>query len=134
MVCKFQCWLCNDPNYGECVRHLALRSGEHIGVSSSTNKRAQPKKDSAVSHHLLKCNYSPTFQDFSALCHENKKYLLELKESLLIMGDRPSMNWNVRFTLLYLFEWVLVTLFGTLCELLWLIFYFFYLLYVNFQI
>ena len=118
MVYKFQCGLCNESYYGECVRHLALRSGEHIGVSSSTNKRSQPKKDSAVSHHLLKCNYSPTFLDFCVLCHENKKYLLELKESLLIMGDRPSLNWNVRFTLLYLFERVLVTLFGALCELL----------------
>ena len=134
MVCKFQWWLCNESYYGECIRHLALRSGEHIDVSSSTNKRAQPKKDSAVSHHLLKCNYSPTFQDFSALCHENKKYLLELKESLLIMRDRPSMNWNVLSALLYLFEWIVVTLFGALCGLLWSICYFFYLFYVNFQI
>ena len=78
MVYKFQCGLCNESYYGECVRHLALRSGEHIGVSSSTNKRAQPEKDSAVSHYLLNCNYSPSFQDFSVLCRENKKYILEL--------------------------------------------------------
>ena len=78
MVYKFQCGLCNESYYGECVRHLALRSGEHIGLSSSTNKRAQPEKDSAVSHHLLNCNYSPSFQDFSVLCRENKKYILEL--------------------------------------------------------
>ena len=82
--------------YRECVRHIALRSGEHIGMSPITNKRVQPRKDSAACHHLLNWNSSPTFEDFSVLCHENKKYLFELKESLLIMRDRPSMNRNVR--------------------------------------
>ena len=104
VVYKFQCGLCNESYYGECVRHLALRSGEHIGISPLTSKRVQPRKDSAVCHHLLNCNYSPTFEDFSVLCHDNKKYLLELKESLLIMRDRPSMNRNVRSAPLYLFE------------------------------
>ena len=85
VVYKFQCGLCNESYYGECVRHLAVRSGEHTGISLLTNKGVQPRKDSAVYHHLLNCYYSPTFEDFSVLCHENKKYLLELKESLLIM-------------------------------------------------
>ena len=103
MVYEFQCGLCNESNYGECVRHLAVRSGEHIGISSLTNKKVQPRKDSAVSHHLLNCNYSPTFEDFSVLCHEYKKYLLELKESL-IMRDTRSMNRNVRSAPIYLLE------------------------------
>ena len=65
------------------IRHPAVRSGEHIGISPLTSKRVQPRKDSAVRHHLLNCNYSPTSEDFIVLCHENKKYLLELKKSLL---------------------------------------------------
>ena len=89
---KFQCGLCYESYYRECIRHLPVRSGEHIGISPLTNKRVQPRKDSAVCRHLSNCNYSPTFEDFSVLCHENKKYLLELKESLMIMRDRPSMN------------------------------------------
>ena len=116
VVYKFQCGLCNESYYGECVRHLTLRSGEHIGISHLTNKRVQPRKDSAVCHHLLNSNYSPTFEHFSVLCHENKKYFLELKESLLIMRDRPSMNRNVRSAPLHLFEWVLATLFAALCR------------------
>ena len=118
VVYKFQCRLCNESYYGECVRHLAVRNGEHIDIS-------QPRRDSVVCHHLLNCNYSPTFEDFSVLCHENKKYLLELKESLLIMRDRPSINLSVRSTSLYLFEWVLVTLFAVLCGLLWSVFTYF---------
>ena len=93
-----------ESYYGECVRHLAVRSCEHISISLLTNKRVQPRKDSVVCHHLLNCNYSPTFEYFSVLSHENKKYLLELKENLLIMRDRPSMNRNVRYAPLYLFE------------------------------
>ena len=104
VVFKFQRRLCNESYYEECVRRLAVRSGEHIGIFSLTNKREQPRKDSAVCHHLLNCNYSPTFEDFSVLCQENKKYLSELKESFLIMRDRPSINRNVRSALLYLFE------------------------------
>ena len=104
MVYTFQSGLCNESYYGECVRHLAVRSGEHIAISPLTNKRIQPGKDIAAYHHLLHCNYSPTFEDFSVLCHENKKYLLELKESLLIMRPGSSMNWNVRSSPLYLFE------------------------------
>ena len=29
---KFQCGLCNESYYGECVRHLNVRIGEHIGI------------------------------------------------------------------------------------------------------
>ena len=81
-VFTFQCGLYNESDYGECIRHLAVRSGEDIGISCLTNKRVQGRKDIAVFHHLLDCIYSPTFGEFSVLCHENKKYLLEQRESL----------------------------------------------------
>ena len=79
-------------------------SDKHIGISPFTNKRVQPRKDSPVYHPLLNCNFSFTFEDFIALCHENKKYILELKESLLIMRERPQMNQNIPSDPLYLFE------------------------------
>ena len=31
-VYKFQCGFCNESCYGECVRHLNVRIGEHIGI------------------------------------------------------------------------------------------------------
>ena len=40
----------------ECVRYLAVRSSEHIGILPLTNERVQSRKDSAVCHHLLNCN------------------------------------------------------------------------------
>ena len=72
-------------------------------MSSFTGKKVKPIKNSAVRDHLLHCNYSPSFDNFSILAHENKKVLLEIKESLL-MRDKPSLNRNISSTPLYLFD------------------------------
>ena len=103
VVYKFQCGLCNESYYAECVRHLNVRIGEHIGISPLTRKKVKPKS-SAVSDYLLLCNHSPSFENFSVLTKENKKFLLELKENLLIMRDKPSLNRNIRSAPLHLFD------------------------------
>ena len=78
--------------YGGCVRHLAVRSGEHYGISPFANKRMQPRKNSVISHHLSNCNYSFCSEDFSVMYHKNKKYPLEVKGNHFIVRDRPSTN------------------------------------------
>ena len=103
VVHKFQCRLCNESYYGECVRHLYVTIGEHIGILPLTKKKVKPKGN-AVSDYLLLCNHSPSFENFSVLTKENKKFLLGLKESLLIMRDKPSLNRNIRSVPLYLFD------------------------------
>ena len=87
VVYKIFCEIWTESYNGECVRHLTVRGDEHIGMSPLTNKRVQTKTNSAVFHHFPNCKNLPLFEDFSALCHENKKYLLELKERLCIMRD-----------------------------------------------
>ena len=62
------------------VRHLKVRSGEHIGISPLTFNKVKP----SVRDHLLFCDHSPSFDDFTILTHGNNKFLLEIKESLLI--------------------------------------------------
>ena len=79
------------------------RIGEHSGISPLTRKRVDPK-GSAVSDHLVLWNHSPSFDMFSALIKENNKILLKLKESLLIMKDKASLNKSIRPGLLYLFD------------------------------
>ena len=59
---------------------------------------------SAVSDDLLPCNHSPSFENFSVITKENQTFLLELKEGLLIMRDKPSLNRKIRSTPLYLFD------------------------------
>ena len=36
----------------DCVGHLAVKNGEHIGISPLSNKRVQARKDSAIGQHL----------------------------------------------------------------------------------
>ena len=104
VIYKFQCCLCNESYYGEFVRHLNVRIGEHIGISPLTKKTVKPK-GSIVSDHLFLCNHSPpSFEHFSVLTKENRKFVLELIESLLIMRDKPSLNRNVKSAPLYLFD------------------------------
>ena len=40
---KFQCGLCNESYYGECMTHLNVRIGEHFGISPLTRKQVKPK-------------------------------------------------------------------------------------------
>ena len=75
----------HEPYYGESVRHLHKRIGEHIGNSPLTMKKVK-SVGSAVSNYLLLCNHSPSFQSFSVLTRENRMFVLGLKENLLIMS------------------------------------------------
>ena len=77
--------------YGECMRHLNVRIGEHIGISPLTSKQVKPK-NSSIADHSLFCNHSASMT------------ILELKESLLIMRDKTSLNRNITSVPLYLFD------------------------------
>ena len=50
------------------------------------------KKLTAIQEHLLCCNYSPTFEDFSILTRESNDFKLKIMESLLIARDKPILN------------------------------------------
>ena len=94
--------LCNESYYCEYVRHLNVRIGEHIGISPLIKKQVEPK--SSVANHLLFCNHPASSEGFSILTCENKNLLLELKENMLIMRDKPSLNRNNTLAPLYLFD------------------------------
>ena len=104
VVYKFQCGLCNKSYYRESIRNLDIRPGDYISAWPLTGKKVKPSNNSAVCDHLLHFNFLPSFNNFSVLSHENKKYLLQIKESLLIMRDKPSLNRNINSALLYLFD------------------------------
>ena len=80
-------------------------------MSPLTGKKVKPSKTV-----LFVIIYSTvifySFDNFSVLAHENKKYLLEIKESLLIMRDKPSLNRSINSAPLYLFDKVYVSLFN----------------------
>ena len=62
-----------------------MKIGEHTGISSLTKKPVK-LKNNLVADHLLFCNHSASYDDFSILTRENKKFLLEMKEGLLKRG------------------------------------------------
>ena len=55
VVYKYMCGRCNSTYYGETDRHLKVRSGEYIGISTLTFKKNKPSKESAFNDHLLNC-------------------------------------------------------------------------------
>ena len=103
VVYKFQCGLCSESYYGKYVRNLKVRIGEHIGTSSLTKKQVKPK-NSSLANYLLVCNHSASYDNFSIVTRENKSFLLESKESLFIMRDKPTLNRNITSAPLYLFD------------------------------
>ena len=74
-IYKYQCGLCNESYYGETIRFLDIRSREHIGMSPITGKKVKLINNSAVRDHLLHRNYLPSFDYFSIMAHENKKFI-----------------------------------------------------------
>ena len=71
---------------------LKVRSGEHIGISPLTFRNAKPSKESAIRRHLLNCNNILSFDEFTILAYGHNKYILEIKESLLVKPDIPVLR------------------------------------------
>ena len=96
----------NSSYYGETERYLKIRYGEHVGISPLTFKITKPSKESLIRDYLLQYNNNPSFDEFTILAHGNKKYLFEIKESLLVKRNQPFLNKNIRSATLHLFDTV----------------------------
>ena len=59
-----------------------------------TDKRVNGDNDSAIKEHLLFCNHTPDFEDFSILGANNSDFKVTLMEGLLINRDYPPLNKN----------------------------------------
>ena len=103
VVYKIQCGLWNQSYYGEYVIHFNARIWEHIRILPLTKKKVKPE-GSAVRDCSLLCNHSPYFECFCVPTKNKRKFVSELKESLLIMGDNLLLNKNSRSTPLDLFN------------------------------
>ena len=73
VVYKFQCGLCNESYHGECVRHLNVKIGEHIGALPLPKKQVKPQ-NSSVADHLPFCNHSVSYDDFCHLTRGTKSF------------------------------------------------------------
>ena len=115
-TCGCTCHTCiNKPHlstyycssyYIETERHVKVRSSKHMGISSLPFKKTRPCKESLTRDHLLQCDNKTSFDELTILTHGIKKYLLQIKESLLIKSDQPVLNKNISSAKLHLFDTV----------------------------
>ena len=77
---------------------------EHFEISALTGKRVQGDDDSAITEHLLFCNHTPDFEDFSIFATKNNDFQVMLMGSLLINRDHPPLNKNKQPFHLELFD------------------------------
>ena len=84
---KFQCSNNSITNYGDTERHLKVRAGEHIDVSTLTEKRINNNKKSAVKNPCLLPGH--VFNNFTLLNYEQLKFKRLIKKSLLVTTGKP---------------------------------------------
>ena len=76
---------------------IKVRICEHLEIENN--------KLMAIQEHLLSCNYSPHFEDFSILTREINDLQLKIMESQLIAHDKPILNKKDFSFLLELFSY-----------------------------
>ena len=102
-IYKFTCGSCSASYTGKTFRHLKVRVSEHQGVSPRTGKIVKGTLSTSVRDHMLECDHIVTWDDFKVLGRESNHWLLEIKESLFIKRDKPSLNKNIHSQELFLF-------------------------------
>ena len=65
IVYRYMCSNYKVTYYGKTYLHFCTRSAGHMGISNLTKKRIKCVKQSAVSDHLLECNFSIDLWSFS---------------------------------------------------------------------
>ena len=102
-IYNFTCGSCNASYIGKTFRHMKVRVSEHRGVSPRTGKHLKGTLSTSVRDHMLDCNHVVAWDDFKVFGRESNHWLLEIKESLFIKRDRPSLNKNIYSQELFLF-------------------------------
>ena len=94
LLYKFTCNTCNSVYIGKTKRHYLVRQFEHLGLSVFTNKalRYSDKDATAIRKHCHHQNHVNCTDNFKIMGNSVNNYFLQLKESLLILKLKPSLN------------------------------------------
>ena len=103
-IYKYTCGRCNSSYIGETIRHAKRRFGEHMGKSALTGKVLLTPATTAIGEHAKICGTNPTEEDFMIVGRESDEQLLQIKESLFIHRDKPSINIQGQSSKLCLFK------------------------------
>ena len=103
LIYNFTCGSCNASYIGKTFRHMKVRVSEHQGVSPRTGKHLKGTLSTSVKDHMLDYNHIVAWHDFNVLGRESNHWLVEIRESLFIKRDRPSLNKSIYFQESFLF-------------------------------
>ena len=84
LIYKFSCGSCTASYIDKTYRHFKVRVSEHQSVSPRTDKPVKGTLPTSARDHMLVCDLNVVHEDFKFLGTESNRYLLELKERLLI--------------------------------------------------
>ena len=100
----FRCGSCTASCYSITYRHTKFPVSEKQSVSLRTGKRVKGTLSTSVRQHMLNCDHTVAWEDFSVIGRELNHYLLEAKESLFSKRDNPSLNRSKYSQELFLFQ------------------------------
>ena len=85
---------CNSVYIGKTKKHYLVRQSEHFGLSVFTNKvlRYSDRDATAIRKHYHHQNHVNCTDNFKIMGNSVNNYFLHLKESLLILKLRSSLN------------------------------------------
>ena len=76
------------------VINFIVRSNEHLGISVLTgnNLSYNENKATAVRKHIHDCNHASCIDDFQIIGRARNIYFLKIKESIVIIMLKPTLN------------------------------------------
>ena len=90
LIYKFKCNICNGVYVDETKLHLLVRQYRHLGKSIVTEKPS--KYATAIRKHCHENNHEADSSCFTLIGSASNNFHLKLKESLLILKLKPSLN------------------------------------------
>ena len=109
---RYKCRNSKVTYYGKTFRHFCTRASEQMGTSNITGRRIKNDKESEISDQMLQCDQPITFDDFDILASDSNKFKLLIKESLLIIRDKPVLNRTTKSFRLPFFDQILLFTFN----------------------
>ena len=102
IIYRYTCSNCKESTYyGKTFHHFYTRAAEHMGISNLTERRLKTLN----SLQYLTIYYTISFDDFSVLATDYRKFKLPLRKSLLIKHEKPFLSRTMKLFPLELFDY-----------------------------
>ena len=103
---KYKCSICENTYVGKTKRHYIVRMNEHLGISVFSGKslKYNPDYATAIGKHIKDNDHICNTDCFKIVGTATNDFHLRVKESLLIVKEKPTLNVTKESLPLYLFD------------------------------